>query len=872
MRSIKNNLILSLSIVILFVGFSTAMVYYYHALEEQKSLMDQFILKESTILPGEIAVPLWKYDVDGVGILCQERLKDSRIQSIKITDEKQGIVFQAGDVNRDPSLSFIKDIRHNNEKIGTMEISFSRSEIVKLEKNIFTTASFMVFFIVSSAIAALLLLTKFLVIVPFRQIADILREIKQERYDWKFKGTLLTEIQPVVKGLRQLSQELLERNKKINADRIILEEYNKTLLDEIDRRREAEAALKKNEKRLRIIIEQSPIGIATADANGNILSTNQAFERMLGYSKDELRELSFFDITHPDDRPKNRKLFQNMCYRETYVFDLEKVYICKDGTEINVHLHAAEGRNEPSDPPLGIAFAEDITARKHAETEIIQSKQLIESVINGIVDPVFVKNEEHCWIMLNDAFCRMLGKTREEMLGKSDYDFFPEKQAAIFKEHDDIVFSSNKPDNNEENIVTEEETRIVSTNKSPFINPITGARNIVGTLRDITDAKRMEEQFRQAQKMESVGRLAGGVAHDFNNMLGVIIGHTDMILAQMDTSQPISDNLKEIKKAAERSSELTRQLLAFARKQTVAPKVLDINKRVGGMTKMMRRLIGEDIDLVWAPYKDLWPVKVDPGQIDQIMVNLCVNARDAIEDNGKLTIETHNTVFDADYCKYHRNFKQGEYVLLAISDNGCGMNREILNNIFEPFFTTKKTGVGTGLGLATVYGIIKQNNGFINVYSEQGKGSTFNIYLPRHPGEFRAMRKETPAEQTRRGNETILLVEDEPAILKMTTMMLEGRGYTVMAAATPGEALRYVEQSPQQIQLLMIDVVMPEMNGRDLAKKILALNPDLKCLFMSGYTADVIAHHGVLDEGVDFIQKPFSIQDLITKLREVLDR
>ena len=722
-----------------------------------------------------------------------------------------------------------------------------------------------------TAIAALLLLTKFLVTAPFSQVAHIISEVKNEKYDWKFRGSSLKEIQPIINGLKNLSQELLERNQKIKVDTLSLEEQNKTLLDEINRRKQAETALKKSEQRLRFIIDQSPIGICTADLHGNILSTNQAYEQMLGYSKDELKKLSFFDITHPDDLPKNRELFQEMHSQKTPGFDIEKIYIRKDGTHINVCLHTTGGNIEEGDSTFGIAFVEDITARKHAEMELLQSKQLIESVINGIADPVFVKDEKHRWIMLNDAFCRMFGKTCEEILGKSDYDFFSEKQAALFWEYDDIVFASNKSTINEEYIVIAEETRIVSTNKSPFTNPITGTINLVGTLRDITDARRMEEQFRQAQKMESVGRLAGGVAHDFNNMLGVILGHTEMLLEHQDLSLSIRTDLKEIRKAAERSGGLTRQLLAFARKQTVAPKVLDINNTVDGMTKMMRRLIGEDIDLVWDPCRDIWPVKIDPGQIDQILVNLCVNARDAIDDNGKLTIETNNSVFDEDYCKYHTDFKPGEYVMLAVSDNGCGMNREILDNIFEPFFTTKKIGVGTGLGLATVFGIVKQNNGFINVYSEQNKGTTFKIYLPRHIGTSETLREKPQIQQTKKGSETILLVEDEPAILEMTTMMLEGLGYNVMAAATPGEALRYVEKYPKQIQLLMTDVIMPEMNGKELAKKILARYPDLKRVFMSGYTADVIAHHGVLDKGVHFIQKPFSIQDLATKLREVLE-
>jgi len=381
----------------------------------------------------------------------------------------------------------------------------------------------------------------------------------------------------------------------------------------------------------------------------------------------------------------------------------------------------------------------------------------------------------------------------------------------------------------------------------------------------------LQAQFTQAQKMEAVGRLAGGVAHDFNNMLGIILGHADMILEEMNPDQPYYADLTEIREAGERSADLTRQLLAFARKQTVTPRVTDLNKTVEGMLKMLHRLIGEDIDMAWIPGEKVWSVKIDPVQIDQVLVNLCINARDAIADVGKVTIETGNIVFDEDYCRVHADFVPGEYTLLAVSDNGCGMDSETLSQLFEPFFTTKEMDKGTGLGLATVYGVVKQNNGFINVYSERDQGTTFKIYLPRYrPREIPLPDREALRPAVR-GHETILLVEDEPAILRMTTTMLERTGYKVLAAGTPGEAIALAREHAGEIHLLMTDVVMPEMNGRDLARNLLSLYPDLKRLFMSGYTANVIAHHGVLDEGVNFIQKPYSGKDLGAKVREALE-
>lgn len=401
---------------------------------------------------------------------------------------------------------------------------------------------------------------------------------------------------------------------------------------------------------------------------------------------------------------------------------------------------------------------------------------------------------------------------------------------------------------------------------------------IVGTHTDITERKRAEEegtrlreQLVQSQKMESVGRLAGGVAHDFNNMLGVILGYTDMALKQLSPHEGLYGDLQEVRKAAQRSADLTRQLLAFARKQTVAPQIVNLNTIVEGMLKMLRRLIGEDIELVWLPAKTLPLVKMDPSQVDQVLANLCVNARDAIGDTGRVTIETTPATLGPEYCADHLGAVPGEYVMLTVSDTGCGMDHKTIENLFEPFFTTKEVGKGTGLGLATVYGIVKQNNGYIDVYSELGHGTTFKIYLPRHAEKSGSNELTRDSEHVVTGNEVILVVEDEPTILRLASRMLGNLGYVVLSASTPGEAIRLAEDHAGDIHLLMTDVVMPEMNGRDLAKRLLSLYPRMKRLFMSGYTADVIAHHGVLEEGVHFIPKPFTIEDLSDRVRSALD-
>jgi PAS domain S-box-containing protein len=473
---------------------------------------------------------------------------------------------------------------------------------------------------------------------------------------------------------------------------------------------------------------------------------------------------------------------------------------------------------------------------------------------------------------------KLFGCTMQALLQEDPERFYqPDKEGSIvesMKDHhsramsgDEVVF--------ERMIGTCDERKLqceIRLAKLPFL----GQRLLRASFIDITERKRAEEertklevQLQRAHKLEAIGQLAGGVAHDFNNMLGVILGYTELAMEQIDPTQPVIKDLEEIRSAAKRSADITRQLLAFARKQTVAPKVIDLNETLESLLKMLRRLIGEDVDLSWLPGSRLWSIKMDPSQVDQILANLCVNARGAISGVGKIVVETGNSIFDEEYCSSHVDYVPGEYVRLMVSDNGCGMSKETMSHIFEPFFTTKAAGGGTGLGLATVYGVVKQNKGFINVYSEPGQGTTFTIYLPRYLGETDQGPTKDAVEPETGGDETILLVEDEPTILAMTKTMLQRLGYNVLTAASPLDAIRIAESS-DGIDLLITDVIMPEMNGRDLAEKILTGKSGLKHLFMSGYTADIISKQGVIDEKVCFIQKPFSKTELAGKVRQAL--
>ncbi len=522
-------------------------------------------------------------------------------------------------------------------------------------------------------------------------------------------------------------------------------------------------------------------------------------------------------------------------------------------------------------------ISRDITGLKRAEESLREKEAFIRTVLDNLPVGIAVNSfdPEVRFEYMNDRFPAFYRTTREAL---ADPDAFWDAvyEDPRFREEIRARVIADCESGDPDRMLWEDVPITRKGSKTAFITarniPLPEKHLMISTVWDVTDRKSLEAQLLQAQRMEAVGRLAGGVAHDYNNILGIILGYAELALAKAAPGDPLQEDLREIITAAKRSAEITRQLLAFARRQTITPIVLDLSQTVEGMLKMLRRLIGEDIDLAWLPRVDDWRVKMDPAQIDQILANLCINARDAISGVGKITIETDKVTFDEAYCVDHLDFIPGEYVMLAVSDNGCGMDRETREHLFEPFFTTKGMGKGTGLGLSTVYGIVKQNNGFINVYSEPGKGSTFRVYLPRNTEGAVSAAAPARREASRGHGETILLVEDEQAFLNMGKAMLERLGYRVLAAANPAVAMEMAAEHAGEVRLVITDVVMPDMNGRDLADRLNALHPNLKCLYMSGYTANAIAHRGVLDEGVRFIQKPFSFEELATKVREALER
>jgi len=616
------------------------------------------------------------------------------------------------------------------------------------------------------------------------------------------------------------------------------------------------------------VMDQAPESIIWVDSEGNIVYANEITSLDTGYTHKELLQIKIFDLD-PAFSPRGWKLAKKEL-QKVGKMTFETIHHRKDGRSFPVEVTANYLENKGIF--FGIAFIRNISERKRTE----QALRLTQFSVEKATESVFWIGPDAKIRYANEQVCRHLGYSRDELLGMRVFDFDPDFSPEIWPEHWSELRTKGSM------LIESRHRRKDGTIVPVEINinyiQFEGEECNFAFARDISERKKAEEekdklqaQLTQAQKMESVGRLAGGIAHDFNNMLGVILGRAELALLKLGPNEPLHAELTEIQKASRHSADLTRQLLAFARQQTITPKVLDLNETVQGMLTMLKRLIGEDIDLVWKPGKALWPVNIDPAQVDQILANLCVNARDAITGPGKITIETDQAVFDEDYCARHIGFMPGDYMLLAVSDDGCGMDEQVFSHLFEPFFTTKEIGKGSGLGLASVYGSVQQNNGFIKVYSEPGQGSTFKIYLPRHTDKAAQKTEKRRARTAERGRETILLVEDEPMILEMTTTMLEMLGYSVLAARTPGEAIRLAREHSGRIDLLITDVVMPEMNGRNLARNLVSIYPEIRRLFMSGYTADVIAHHGVLDPGVHFIQKPFSMNDLGAKIREALE-
>ncbi len=658
----------------------------------------------------------------------------------------------------------------------------------------------------------------------------------------------------------------------------------------------AEQALRESERILNQAQEVARLGYFVTDIKTGAWRSSSVLDQIFGIDDEFIRDVDHWGtLIVPEYRQKSLDCY-HQAIKDRSRFDMDyKVIRPSDGQVRWVWAIGQFDYDDEGNPIRLIGTIQDITERKLAEEILTHSRAEIRAIYDNAPVMMCVLDANSCIQYANAEFHSFLNLTEKELFGGRACGVFgcvnakddprgcgygPSCASCALRKAIDDTLETGRSHKNIEHRTTlrhgDQDRNVVLLAATALIQSGIQVQALLCML-DITELAqaeeekdRLKEQLQQALKLESVGRLAGGVAHDFNNMLSVIIGHAQIVLAQLNPEHPLHDDITEINAAAERSADLTRQLLAFARKQTVMAKVISLNDTVEHLMKMLGRLIGENTSLNWQPQPDIWLVKADSSHVDQMIINLCINARDAIDDTGQITIKTRNAVIDDDYCLHQPDLHPGEYVALSISDDGRGMDKSTQALMFEPFFTTKEVGEGTGLGLATVYGSVKQNHGFLEVNSEAGRGTSITIYLPRYLGEIQPNHAPAQSIPDTTGQETILLVEDETAILKMTKSLLERMGYTVIAAHSPLAAIKQAKQHEGSIQVLISDVVMPEMNGWQMAQHLKQLYPDLKLLFMSGYPADVIAHHGMDMDQVHFLSKPFLANDLALKVREVL--
>jgi PAS domain S-box-containing protein len=641
------------------------------------------------------------------------------------------------------------------------------------------------------------------------------------------------------------------------------------VMNDITKRKRAEEALRQSEERFRQIAETIDEVFWMADPQiATIQYVSPAYERVWGRSTASLHAnpRSFTEAIHPDDR--TRVLADLEIQKSGQAFDHEYRVVRPDNTVRWVWDRGFPVHDDSGHIVRYVGVAVDITARKEAEAENARLVAAIEQAAEGVIITNTAGEIEYA----NPSFSRMTGYDRDDVLGRNPRILKSGKQDPAVYEHLWTTILSGNAWHGE--LVNRRKDGTLYTEELS-VAPVRGARgeitHFIATKQDVTERRNLEIQLRQAQKMEAVGRLAGGVAHDFNNLLTIINGYSEMALRRVKSQDLLRNHIAEIRKAGERAASLTRQLLAFSRQQVLAPRILDVRNLVADIEKMLRRLIGEDIELVTIRHAASSQVKADPGQLEQILVNLVVNARDAMPQGGKLIIEVTNVVIEGTYVDQHPVVTPGHYVLMAVSDTGTGMTPEIQAHIFEPFFTTKEQGKGTGLGLAMVYGTVKQSGGYIWVYSELGRGATFKIYLPRIRDEAEtAQDSEAPARPVM-GSETILLVEDEEAVRALAARSLEEQGYKVLESTSPEDAIEISRRYTEPIHLLLTDVVLPRISGRKIAEHLTPLRPGMKVLYMSGYTDDTILRAGVLEAGTAFLQKPFTPTSLAHRVREVLD-
>ncbi len=637
-------------------------------------------------------------------------------------------------------------------------------------------------------------------------------------------------------------------------------------------RRKAEMALRESEAMFRALSSSSPLGIFMADASGSITYVNPRYRNILRLGLMETIGDGWLQRLFPEDRAQAHADWKNFV-QEDGDYNVEHRLHFPDGQTRWVRSRASAIRDENAVIIGYVGTVEDNTEYKIAELALHESEEYNRRLVEEARDVIFSLAPDGKIAALNPAFETLTGWQQSEWIGRHFLPLISPDDVPFALDRFQTVLKGEIPPPFELRVLTKSnQFLIVEFTATPRVRDRV-VQGISGIARDVTQRKMLEAQLRVSQKFEAIGQLAGGVAHDFNNVLSVIIGYSDFLLTRLAVTDPNRESAEQILKAAERAARLTNQLLAFSRKQTLQPEILNLNAHITSLEPLLRRLIGEDIELTFLPAAILSSVKADPSQIEQVFINLIVNARDAMPNGGTIVIQTSNVTLTDQSAARHSDLKPGDYVKVSVTDTGCGMSPEVQMRIYEPFFTTKPEGKGTGLGLPTCYGIVKQNGGGITLESAIGCGTTFNIFLPAIAAQVAAPAAKTDAPApTPRGAETILIVEDEEALRELAQLVLSELGYNVLVATNGVEALRLTQQHKDSLSLVVSDVVMPQMSGRELAEKLRVLLPNLQLLFVSGYTDDAVIRRGVSRANFPFLQKPFTPTSLARKVREVLDR
>jgi two-component system cell cycle sensor histidine kinase/response regulator CckA len=629
--------------------------------------------------------------------------------------------------------------------------------------------------------------------------------------------------------------------------------------------------LVEREELFHLISENAADMIAIVDMEGKRLYNSLSYQKVLGYSPEELQASSAFEQIHPDDRERVKQAAEDARHSgigKTLEYRLRH----KNGSWLVLESTSSVIHNAEGEPEKLVIVNRDVTERKRAEEAVRRSEADFRSVVEDAPYGIYRASTTGRFLQVNPALQRMLGYELTDELLRRDLATDVFRHIGEYQRLTELLTRTEEIKDLETEWKRQDDTPITVRCSGRSIIDENGAPAYFEVFaEDVTEKRVLEKQLRMAQKMEAIGRLSGGIAHDFNNLLGVIIGYSRVLKKALGPDNPLCEHTLEIEKAGQRAASLTKQLLAFSRQQVLTPAILNLNTLASDMEKMLPRLLGEDIEVSLALDPELGCVKADQSQIEQVIMNLAVNSRDAMPSGGKLKIHTTNVELDQAYTRNHPGSKIGSYVILTVTDTGTGMDTGTLTHIFEPFFTTKERGKGTGLGLATVYGIVKQSDGYIAVESAPGKGTTFQIYLPRHVGPPATEEQKVDSGEKLRGSESILLVEDAEALRKLAQTFLESAGFHVLSAENGEDALQVASRHEKTFDLLLTDVVMPGMNGRVLAEHLLPRQPGMKVLYMSGYTDSFIAGHGVLEPGTHLLHKPFTEEVLIRKVREVLD-